>query len=640
MKGDIRDRLQGVLGPGFAVERELGGGGMSRVFVAEEIALGRRIVVKVLPPELAEGLSAERFTREMQLAARLQHPHIVPLLSTGAVGLVYYTMPYVQGESVADRLVREGQLPIDAAVRIARETAQALHYAHEQGVVHRDIKPANILLSDGHAMITDFGIARAIGSAAGDWITATGISVGTPTYMSPEQAAGERADARSDVYSLGCVLYEMLAGEPPFTGPTAQAVIAKRMSSPPPRVSVVRGTVPAALEAALLTALATSPTDRFQSAAALARALDDAALSGAAPTSAVERAARRGGRPRRWHVVVVGIAAAAAIAVAASLTETRHEPSVSSSADRLAVFPFTVHGGGAYAASLGDGMADLLSRNLDGLQQIRAVDPNTVITRTHRAIGDAELPAARARALSRELGAGQYVAGTVTMIGDRLRIQASLFAPRGDSARSPAAASDSGAVASASVEGDTTQLFALVDRLATDLVARRYRGPGSRLAETAASTTTSLPALRSYLDAESHLRNARFDKASAGYESAIAADSGFALAHYRLAVALGLHGDWWRAAPIAERALTLSQRLSARDRRLVEAYAAFVRGQADSAERRYRAILAEYPDDLEARFLLGRTLFYYNPSRGREVAEASPVFDAVLAADPEFLCPI
>ena len=178
------------------------------------------------------------------------------------------------------------------------------------------------------------------------------------------------------------------------------------------------------------------------------------------------------------------------------------------------------------------------------------------------------------------------------------------------------------------------------DRLATDLVARRYRGPGSRLAETAASTTTSLPALRSYLDAESHLRNARFDKASAGYERAIAADSGFALAHYRLAVALGLHGDWWRAAPIAERALALSQRLSTRDRRLVEAYAAFVRGQADSAERRYRAILAEYPDDLEGRFLLGRTLFYYNPSRGREVAEASPVFDAVLAADPEFLCPI
>jgi tetratricopeptide (TPR) repeat protein len=285
-------------------------------------------------------------------------------------------------------------------------------------------------------------------------------------------------------------------------------------------------------------------------------------------------------------------------------------------------------------------MADLLSRDLDGLQQIRAVDPNTVITRTHRMLGDAKLVAAGAGALSRELGAGLYVAGTVTVIGDRLRIQAAMFAPHGDSMRSPAASSDSGAVASAVVEGDTTQLFTMVDRLAADLVARRYGGPGSRLAQTAASTTGSLAALRQYLDAESHLRNTRFDKASAGYERAIAADSGFALAHYRLAVALGLQGDYWRAVPIAQHALALSQRLSGRERRLLEAYAALVRGQADSAERRYRAILAEYPDDLEARFLLGRTLFYYNPSRGREVAEAKPVFDAVLAADPEFLCPI
>jgi tetratricopeptide (TPR) repeat protein len=255
-------------------------------------------------------------------------------------------------------------------------------------------------------------------------------------------------------------------------------------------------------------------------------------------------------------------------------------------------------------------------------------------------LGATELDAARARSLSRELGAGLYIAGAVTVIGERMRIQATIFAPRSDKARSLAAPADSGAVASASVEGDTTQLFTLVDRLAADLIARRYRGPGSRLAKTAASTTTSLPALRSYLDAESHLRSARFDKASTGYEGAIAADSGFALAHYRLAVALGLQADWWRAVPIAERALALANRLSARDQRLVEAYAALVRGQADSAERRYRAILAEYPDDLEARFLLGRTLFYYNPSRGREVAEARPVFDAVLAADPEFLCPI
>jgi len=636
MQGDVRDQLQAVLGSAFVVEHELGGGAMSRVFVAEDVGLHRRVVVKVLPPELSEGLSADRFAREVQLAARLQHPHIVPLLSSGAgAGLVYYTMPFVQGESVAELLTREGQLPVDLAVRIACEAAQALHHAHGQGVVHRDIKPANILLSDGHAMITDFGIARAVGWAADERITATGISIGTPTYMSPEQAAGEVADARSDIYALGCVLYEMLAGEPPFTGPTAQAVIAKRMSTPPPRVSVVRGTVPAALEEAVLTALATSPADRFQSAAAFARVLEPSLAARSATPAAILTSGRR-----RWYLVGGIVGAAAVAALAGSLALARRDATASVAADRIAVFPFTVHGGGEFGATLGEGMADLLSRDLDGLQRIRAIDPSTVITRTHRTLQGAALDSVRARALARELGAGLYVAGSVTVIGGRLRMQAALYAPGGDSTRSLFAAADSGVVASASVEGDTTQLFVLVDRLAAELVTRRYRGPGSRLAETAASTTHSLAALRAYLDAESHLRNARFEKASAGYERAIAADSEFALAYYRLAVALGLQGDWWRAAPLAERASSLAQRLGERERRLLEAYVAFVRGQADSAELTYRSILAEYPNELEARFLLGRTLFQYNPSRGREVAEAKPEFDAVLAADPEFLCPI
>ena len=639
MGADLRGQLQAALGTMYNIERELGGGGMSRVFVAEEIALGRRVVIKLLAPELGEGLSAERFARETQVAAKLQHPHIVPLLTSGAAaGLLYYTMPYVEGESLAGQLKRERQLPLDVALRITRETAEALQYAHDCGLVHRDVKPGNILLSGGHALVTDFGIARALGAAAGERITATGVSIGTPAYMSPEQSAGLSADARSDVYSLGCVLYEMLAGEPPFTGPSAQAIIAKRLAEPPPRVSVVRRTVPGAVEDVLLTALATAPADRYQTAAAFAEALDDAALD--TPESPRRRIEHRPERRRPWRIVAGGATALAIIMTTVAVAYGRRETDTSISPDRLAVLPFTTQGSSDFAATLGDGMTDLLSRDLDGLQRIRTVDPTVVIGRTHRILTRGALDAARAREIARALGAGLYVTGSVNVIGGRLRLQAALFANR-DSTLTPGASSvDSTPITQASVEGDTSEVFALVDQLAADLVARRYRGPGNRLVETAASTTRSLTALRAYLDAEGHLRNTRFDSASIRYQRAIAADSGFALAYYRFAVALGLQGDWARAATASERAIHYAERLGERERRLVEAYGAFVRGEGDAAERAYRSLLADHPDDLEGRFLLGLTLFYYNPSRGRPIAEARPVFDEVLAADPEFLCAV
>ena len=307
----------------------------------------------------------------------------------------------------------------------------------------------------------------------------------------------------------------------------------------------------------------------------------------------------------------------------------------------VAVLPFSVHGRGEFPASLAHGMVDLLSRDLDGLQRIRTVDPNAVLTRAGRFGADEVADEARGRDIARQLGAGLYVLGGVNVVGARLRIQAALF-----EAGDPGAANDAAragrpeAVARASVEGDTTQLFALVDRLAADLMAHRYRGPGGRLVETAAATTHSLAALRAYLDAEEHLRNARFDSATAGFQRAVAADSTFALAHYRLGVAHDLSGNSAAAAMAAERALAFAGRLGERERRLVEAHGAFVRGAADDAERAYRSVLLEYPDDLEARFLLGRTLGFLNPARGRTIAEARPEFDAVLAADPEFLCPI
>jgi eukaryotic-like serine/threonine-protein kinase len=273
---ELREQVQANLGAAYTVERELGGGGMSRVFVAHDATLGRRVVLKILPPDLAAGVSLERFQREIRLAARLQHPNIVPVLGTGeADGLPYYMMPFVEGESLRDRLRGVGQLPVDEAVRIACEVARALDYAHGHDIVHRDIKPENVLLREGQAVVADFGICRAIAHASdADPITLAGMAVGTPQYMSPEQAAGEREiDGRSDIYSLACVLYEMLVGEPPFTGRTAQAVIAKRFAGSVPSIRVVRPTVPIEVERAVLRGLALTPDDRFQTGAQFTEAL-------------------------------------------------------------------------------------------------------------------------------------------------------------------------------------------------------------------------------------------------------------------------------------------------------------------------------------------------------------------------------
>jgi serine/threonine protein kinase len=270
---ELREQVQANLGGAYTVERELGGGGMSRVFVAHDATLDRSVVLKVLPPELAAGVSLERFQREIRLATQLQHRHIVPVIGSGDVGgLPYYMMPFITGESLRDRLRRERQLPVHQALQIACEVAQALDYAHRHDVVHRDIKPENVLLHDGQAVVADFGICRAIAhSSDADPITLAGMAVGTPQYMSPEQAAGEREiDGRSDIYSLGCVLYEMLVGEPPFTGRTAQAVIARRFAGAVPSICIVRPMVPVAVERAVLRALALAPDDRFQTGASFA----------------------------------------------------------------------------------------------------------------------------------------------------------------------------------------------------------------------------------------------------------------------------------------------------------------------------------------------------------------------------------
>src|SRR2546425_263338 len=248
---------------------------MATVYFARDVKHDRPVALKVLRPELAAALGAERFLREIAIAARLTHPHILPLHDSGeAAGVLYYVMPYIEGESLRDRLEREGQLPGEEALRVAREGASALSYAHSHGVGDRGIKPENILLSGGEAVVADFGIARAITQAGGRGLTETGIPVGTPAYMSPEQASGGGPiDGRSDVYSLACVLYEMLAGEPPYTGPCAQVVIAKRFTDPVPSVRRLRETIPPAIDGAVSKALGKAPADRFATAEAFAAAL-------------------------------------------------------------------------------------------------------------------------------------------------------------------------------------------------------------------------------------------------------------------------------------------------------------------------------------------------------------------------------
>ena len=296
----------------YRIERELGAGGMATVYLAHDLKHDRKVALKVLKPELAAVIGAERFLAEIKTTANLQHPHILPLHDSGEVdGTVFYVMPFVEGESLRDRLNREKQLPVDDALRIATEVADALHYAHGHGVIHRDIKPENILLHDGHALVADFGIALAASTTAGTRMTETGMSLGTPTYMSPEQAMGERTlDARTDVYALGCVLYEMLLGEAPFTGPTAQAIVAKVLTEKPAALIGRRGRVPPHVEAAVLNALEKLPADRFASAAQFAQAL-------ATPTTATQVAAQPVAPRVSQRALLAGVALVVLAAAAA-----------------------------------------------------------------------------------------------------------------------------------------------------------------------------------------------------------------------------------------------------------------------------------------------------------------------------------
>ena len=312
---DLVGRLQVAVADRYRIVRELGRGGMGLVFLAQDLKHGRHVALKILRPELAQSLGVDRFLREIRISAQLNHPNILTLIDSGSAdGFMYYVLPFVEGESLRDRLARERHLPVDEALRITREVADALDYAHRMGVVHRDIKPENILFEAGHAVVTDFGIASAVSEAGGERLTESGLAVGTPTYMSPEQAMGaEVVDGRSDIYSLASVLYEMLAGTPPYTGPTPHAIIARKAVDPVPGLRVVRDTVPAEVEAAIVRALAKVPADRPATARDFAVALSG---GGAVPRTTTGVPGWRPGRFVTAASVVVVVATASYVVLA------------------------------------------------------------------------------------------------------------------------------------------------------------------------------------------------------------------------------------------------------------------------------------------------------------------------------------
>src|SRR3954463_4711199 len=302
------DRLRTAIADRYEIERELGHGAMATVYLARDLKHDRRVAVKVMRDDVGFAMGAERFKREIELVTHLSHPHILPIYDSGeADGELYYVMPFIAGESLRARLNRERQLPVDEALRITCEVASALDHSHRNGVIHRDIKPENILLEDGQALVADFGIARAVSAVGGEKLTSTGVSLGTPTYMSPEQGmADPNLDGRTDIYSLGCVLYEMLAGQPPFTGRTTQALIARHSMDEVPSLRIVRQTIPDEVEDAVLIALAKAPADRYSTAGEFAEALKACQGSGMHTARRTGHRTRQRHRPpqRNWRIIV------------------------------------------------------------------------------------------------------------------------------------------------------------------------------------------------------------------------------------------------------------------------------------------------------------------------------------------------
>ena len=631
---DFRAQLQKALGDAYHVERELGGGGMSRVFVATETELGRKVVVKVLPPEMGAGVNADRFRREIQLAASLQHPHIVPLLHAGRqADLLYYTMPLVEGESLRAKLAREGELPIGEAVRILRDVVDALAYAHAHGVVHRDIKPDNVLISGHHAVVTDFGVAKAISASTGEQsLTSIGVALGTPAYMAPEQAAAEpNVDHRADLYALGALAYEVLAGRPPFVGANAQQILAAHVTQAPDQLTKHRSSVPPALAALVMRCLEKKPADRFQQASEVHSQLESMATpsGGTQPTTAV--AAVRPGLSRRRVAIVGSIAAAVGAAIAVGVLRGGGGPNID--ANMVAVMPFRVAGADPALHYLREGMIDLLAAKLTGEGGPRAADPRTVTSAFKRAAGSEQEDLSQAQAVdvARGIGAGQALLGGIVGSPAHVTLSASVVAVPGGALR-----------AQASVEGPADSLPALVDRLTAQLLAR---GAKLGVQDEASISTKSLAALQAYLAGQRAYRRGQYDSSAAQFSRAIAADSTFTAAALGLVLANGWGVAINNPGKVRRLAWDGRERLSQRDRTLLEALLGprFPEPplQSELLAARERAV-AQYGDVADAWYLLADKYFHEGQFLGRPdwLERAAAGFERAVALDSSFVGPL
>jgi serine/threonine-protein kinase len=527
----VLDRLRASLAGRYEVQRELGRGGFATVYLASDVRHGRMVAIKVLHPELIGTLQSERFLREIRVVAHLNHPHILPMLDSGeADGLLFFAMPYVEGETLRDYLAREQQLPISEALRITAEIADGLAYAHSRGLVHRDIKPENVLLSSGHAVVTDFGIGRAIDQSAAERLTYTGMATGSPAYMSPEQwTASDRVDGRADEYSLACVLYEMLVGETPFSGASASALMARHNMSPVPSVRLVRPNVPEAVDEAIARAMEKIPADRYPTVALFAEALAAAPppvrVTAEDPVAALAHR-RASGKKSAFTRARLGIVAAALLIAALGYSAYRYF-----SADvrytRLVVLPFDNRGDSS-DAYLVDGITGELTNKLSGIASLGVIARTSAIQyRNHRKT---------AREIGRELDVQYLIEGSVERElpnghEGTIRVNAILVRTRDDT---QIWTQDYTAEA-----GDVTDVQSQIAQRVADELDLVLLGPErQRLAERA---TDDAQAYDSYLRGNEYYERSwsRSDVESAVqmYERAVEIDPEYALAHARLAQA-------------------------------------------------------------------------------------------------------
>ncbi|UCG85885.1 MAG: protein kinase [Gemmatimonadota bacterium] len=601
---DLKDRLQAALGDAYRVERELARGGMSRLFLANEVSLNRQVVVKLLPPEMASEVSAARFKQEIEVVAQLQHPHVLPVHAAGSRDdLIYYVMPYVEGESLRHRLNQQGRLPIEEASLILTEVADALAFAHDRGVVHRDIKPENILLQQGHAVLTDFGVARAVEEARGEArLTEVGMAVGTPGYMSPEQASGEtNLDARSDLYALAVVGYEVLVGEQPFTGPNAQAVLAAHLTEEAAPVSERRPGVPAQLDAAIARALAKAPAERFQTAAAFRDALRlSIATSAPVPTQRM---------PSRRTVYAAMAAVAFAASIASFLLWPRGWTLEGDARKSLIVFPFENRTNNPESDYLQEASMNLLGLAVAHWEDMRVYDDERTssLMRRRSIESPADIDFDAAQAMAKDANVGTFIMGDIRREGDSLAFEAKVH----DVASGDRLATE---IVRAGLSADPRPLF---DSLAVLILQISGAPPGER-PDLLAETTQSLEAYREYLVGSEAMQLLEIDSARAHLERAIELDSTFALAYMRL-----VNVDGWtlleqnpqsRRENVAK-AMAHSQNLPVRYRLLLQFHSAYQAGQFQRAREIAQQMIARDSTDAEAWYQSGEAHFHNEPDR-------------------------